>query len=64
MMETFFPFHENTDHLPYWAARAHLLAELRRNEEALMAFDRAIGLCGDLRVKEYLVERMRLVAAE
>lgn len=53
-----------TDHLPYWAARAHLLAELRRNEEALVAFDRAIGLCGDLVVKEYLLGRVRLLAAE
>jgi RNA polymerase sigma-70 factor, ECF subfamily len=53
-----------TDHLPYWAARAHLLAELNQKEEALIAFDRAIGLCGDLRVKEYLVERVRWVAAE
>jgi RNA polymerase sigma-70 factor (ECF subfamily) len=52
------------DHLPYWAARAHLLAELRRRGEALLAFDRAIGLCSDRVVKEYLLGRVRLITAE
>lgn len=49
------------DHLPYWAARAHLLAELKRDEEACLAFHRAIELCQDASAKEYLMKCLRLI---
>lgn len=50
-----------TDHQPYWAARAHLLAELKRDEEACLAFHRAIELCQDASAKEYLMKCLRLI---
>ncbi len=49
------------DHLPYWAARAHLLAEAKHNAEASVAFERSIGLCSDPAMREYLLERVRLL---
>lgn len=42
---------------PAWATRAHLLARLGRNEEALAAFERAIALTADPRLREDLRER-------
>src|SRR5712691_9006093 len=32
---------------PYWAVRAHLLQQLGRSQDAMEAFDRAIGLTED-----------------
>jgi RNA polymerase sigma-70 factor, ECF subfamily len=52
------------EHLPYWAARAHLLAELNRNEEASIAFQHAIRLCQDPITNEYLSQRMGLIRSE
>ncbi len=46
-------------HQPYWAARAHLLAELCRGSEAREAYVRAIGLCSDHPIEEFLVGRMK-----
>jgi RNA polymerase sigma-70 factor (ECF subfamily) len=46
-----------TDHQPYWAARAHLLAQMGRREEAKAAYERAIGLCDDAAVRGYLMGR-------
>lgn len=46
------------DHQPYWAARAHLLAQMGRTKEARTAFERAIGLCDDPAVRGYLWERI------
>ncbi len=40
---------------PYWAVRAHLLATLDRPARA--AFDRALGLTEDPRVRAYLLAR-------
>ncbi len=50
-----------TSHLPYWAARAHLLAEANRAEEASAAFRRSIGLCSDPAMREYLLNRLRML---
>ena len=47
------------NHLPYWAARAHLLAEASRLGEASLAFQKAIGLCIDPTMKEYLWKKLR-----
>ena len=46
-----------TDHQPYWAARAHLLAQMGRRVEAKAAYERAIGLCDDAAVRGYLMGR-------
>ncbi len=50
-----------TSHLPYWAARAHLLAEANRDADASAAFQRSIGLCSDPAMREYLLNRMRMI---
>jgi RNA polymerase sigma-70 factor (ECF subfamily) len=39
---------------PAWATRAHLLAQLGRNEEAARAFDRAISLTADSSIRDHL----------
>jgi RNA polymerase sigma-70 factor (ECF subfamily) len=44
---------------PYWAARAHLLQQLHRTQEAHEAFDRAIGLAEDPAVRQFLMEKRR-----
>jgi RNA polymerase sigma-70 factor (ECF subfamily) len=44
---------------PYWAARAHLLQQLHRDQEAHEAFDRAIGLAEDPAVRQFLMEKRR-----
>lgn len=45
------------DYQPYWAVRAHLLAGSGRTQEAHAAYTRAIGLSGDVRVREFLAAR-------
>jgi RNA polymerase sigma-70 factor (ECF subfamily) len=50
-----------TDHLPYWAARAHLLAEAKRKTEAARAFQRSIGLSTHPAMRDYLKEQARLL---
>ncbi|MEO1233792.1 MAG: DUF6596 domain-containing protein [Myxococcota bacterium] len=42
---------------PYWAARAQLLVDLGRPQEARSAYDRAIGLTEDAAVRRFLAER-------
>jgi len=42
---------------PYWAARAGVLAQLGRVDEAKAAYARAIGLEGDPAVREFLQGR-------
>jgi len=42
---------------PYWALRAHLLARLERYDEARTAYERAIGLCQDAAMREFLMLR-------
>jgi len=42
---------------PYWALAAHLLSQIGRSAEARDAYERAIGLCGDPAVREFLMRR-------
>ena len=42
---------------PYWALAAHLLKRMQRSEEAVAAYDRAIGLCEDPAMREFLVQQ-------
>jgi predicted RNA polymerase sigma factor len=51
-----------TTYQPYWAVRAHLLAQLNRGEESVDAYDRAIGFAEDDAVRRFLLERRALVA--
>jgi predicted RNA polymerase sigma factor len=44
---------------PYWALAAHLLSLIGRTNAAGDAYDRAIGLCGDPAVREFLMRRAR-----
>ena len=44
---------------PYWALAAHLLKRLQRVQEAGIAYSRAIGLCGDPAVREFLALQAR-----
>jgi predicted RNA polymerase sigma factor len=39
---------------PYWALAAHLLKRMGRTEEARTAYSRAIGLCEDSAMREFL----------
>ena len=45
------------DYQPYWAARAGLLAELGRADEARQAYERAIGLERDEAVRRFLAAK-------
>jgi RNA polymerase sigma-70 factor (ECF subfamily) len=42
---------------PYWAVRAHLLQWLGKTHDALVAYDRAIGLAEDPAVREFLLQK-------
>src|SRR5262249_10466087 len=46
---------------PYWALAAHLLKRLQRPAEAAAAYERAIGLCEDLAMREFLLEQAALL---
>ncbi len=46
------------DYQPYWAVAAHLLTGLERPAEAAAAYSRAIGLCQDPAMREFLRRRM------
>jgi RNA polymerase sigma-70 factor (ECF subfamily) len=47
-----------SQHQPFWAAKAHLLAESGQTTQALIAYERAIGLCNDPPVRTFLLGRM------
>jgi RNA polymerase sigma-70 factor (ECF subfamily) len=47
---------------PYWAARGHLLALAGRKDEAHEALTLAVGLSTDQAVRQYLRERIQLLA--
>ena len=49
------------DFQPYWATRAHLLAEAGRVDEASAAYDTAVALTDDAAVRAYLNERRAAV---
>lgn len=42
----------------YWALAAHLLSHLQRNDEASTAYGRAIGLCDDPAMREFLTRKL------
>jgi RNA polymerase sigma-70 factor (ECF subfamily) len=46
-----------TSHQPFWAARAHLLKRLGRTDDALRAYDLALGLTREDGVRRFLLER-------
>jgi RNA polymerase sigma-70 factor (ECF subfamily) len=39
---------------PYWALAAHLLKRMQQFDEASAAYSRAIGLCEDPAMREFL----------
>lgn len=47
-----------TSYQPYWAVRAHLLEGVNRYDEAVQAFDRALGLADDAAVRRQLLDRL------
>jgi RNA polymerase sigma-70 factor, ECF subfamily len=51
------------DYQPFWAARAELMARAGSREEALAAYQRAIGLETDAAVRHFLQGREALVRA-
>lgn len=51
------PEAEIASYQPFWALTAHLLRRLGRDDEALHAFDRAIGLADDPAVRAFLAQR-------
>lgn len=53
---------EVPDYQPYWALAAHLLTRMQRSSEAAAAYSRAIGLCEDAAMREFLKERMQRLA--
>ncbi len=56
MLETI-PAESIATYQPYWALAAHLLRTLDREEEAQCAYSRAIGLCEDSAMREFLVRK-------
>lgn len=46
---------------PYWALAAHLQQSLGRKAEARAAYDRAMGLCEDAAMREFLAQRAERV---
>src|SRR5262245_25660097 len=49
---------------PYWALAAHLLDRMGRSEEAAGAYSRAIGLCEDPAMREFLAGRARVASGQ
>ncbi len=43
-------------HQPYWATRAHVLADASKAQEAAAAFERAIGLSSDAGTRRFLAD--------
>ena len=55
-----------TNYQPYWAVAAHLLARMGRSDDAEAAYGRAIGLCEDKPMRDFLLRQstsVRLSAA-
>ena len=46
------------EYQPYWAARAELLAQAKRMDDARKAYSRAIGLENDPTIRRYLQGRL------
>jgi RNA polymerase sigma-70 factor (ECF subfamily) len=49
------PAEANKNYQPYWALAAHLLKLMHRSHESKVAYSRAIGLCKDPAMREYLM---------
>jgi RNA polymerase sigma-70 factor (ECF subfamily) len=49
---------------PYWALAAHLLSLMGRRTEAASAYRRAIGLCEDTSMREFLAARVQKLAED
>lgn len=47
---------------PYWAVRAHLLAQTDATTAAVSAYETAIGLCNDAAVRRHLQRRLMALA--
>ncbi|MFK0161980.1 RNA polymerase sigma factor [Rhizobium sp. NPDC090279] len=47
---------------PYWAVRAHLLAEAGDTDNATIAYRSAIGLSGSEAVRQFLLRRLELIS--
>ena len=47
------------DYQPYWSARAHLLVQIGRLDDACAAYDRAIGLAEEEGVRRWLLAKKR-----
>ncbi|MCF6410014.1 RNA polymerase sigma factor [Pseudalkalibacillus salsuginis] len=46
---------------PFWALTAHLSKRMQQNEQARSAYSRAIGLCTDPSIREFLKQQARQV---
>ena len=46
---------DTRNYQPYWALLAHLLQELGRRDQAMAAYQRAIGLSEDPAVRDFLL---------
>jgi RNA polymerase sigma-70 factor (ECF subfamily) len=62
LLDTLAPDKRMEDYQPYWAARGHLLARLKRKDEAYEALTIAIGLATDNAVRHYLQEQVAKLA--
>jgi RNA polymerase sigma-70 factor (ECF subfamily) len=58
LLETISP-DEVVDYQPYWALAAHLHTQMRRSADAAVAYRRAIGLCEDPAMREFLRRQMQ-----
>jgi RNA polymerase sigma-70 factor (ECF subfamily) len=58
LLETISP-DEVADYQPYWALAAHLHTQMRRSADAAVAYRRAIGLCEDPAMREFLRRQMQ-----
>jgi RNA polymerase sigma-70 factor (ECF subfamily) len=59
LLEAIGPTDVRETYQPYWSARAHLLKELERPEDACEAYDRAIGLTEEADVRGFLAGKKR-----
>lgn len=53
------PGEETASYQPYWAVSAHLLEQLGRRSDAEAAYRRAIGLCEDAAMRDFLMCRLK-----
>ncbi len=51
------PAEKIQDYQPYWALAAHLLKRMKRSTASASAYSRAIGLCKDNAMREFLIQQ-------